>query len=171
MWNLFVSYETGVNILRKFPRTKEARRIKIDARSISDHLREFRVHSRSKRYNSAWNIAAQVWREREGSPRRDHLWFRRWDSGNSTHSRTEKDRWNLAWLGRTNERTNERRGGRSSERKRQASVTEIWPRRRSGEAEKCEARERKLARRRRRNGLGKGDRVGAGGRSTAPCMG
>lgn len=54
-------------------------------------------------------------------------------------------------------------------------MTEIWPGRRSGEAEKREARERererKSGRRRQRNGLGKGDRVGAGGRSTAPCMG
>lgn len=76
-------------------------------------------------YNCAWNIAARAWGggggEREGSPRRDHLWFGRWDSGNSTHSRTEEDRWKLAWLGRTDGRTSERTERRTLKREKTTS--------------------------------------------------
>lgn len=131
-------------------------------------------------YNCAWNIAARAWGGGggKGKARLEGTTFGLEGGIPVIRRIRERRKTDGSWPGldgRTDERASERRGGRWSERKRQASVTEIWPGRRSGEAEKREARERererKSGRRRQRNGLGKGDRVGAGGRSTAPCMG
>lgn len=123
---------------------------------MSDHLREFRVHSRSKLRTTAREISRRERGEggREGSPRRDHLWFGRWDSGNSTHSRTEEDRWKLAWLGRTDGRTSERMERRTLKREKTTSECD----RDMAGAEEWGGRETRSERERERESQADGDR-------------